>query len=55
MAKFNWKAVGLIATIAGAGLSLVSSMADEKTRADLIKKEIEEEFARRDKEKEEES
>lgn len=55
MAKFNWKAIGLITTIAGAGLSLLSSMAEEKTRNEIIRKEIEEEFARRDKENEEES
>lgn len=55
MAKINWKTIGLLTTIAGAGLSLLSSMADENMMKETIRKEVEEEFARRDKEDEEES
>lgn len=50
----NWKRIGLLATIAGAGLTLLSSIADEKKQEAYIDEKIDERLALRDGKEEDE-
>lgn len=54
MAKVNWKLVGILTTIAGAGLSLVSGMAEDKKMEATIEDKVEEALARREENEDEE-
>lgn len=47
MAKFNWKALGVVAAIATGILSVASSLIDEKNRDAKIKEAVNEELDRR--------
>lgn len=46
MAKFNWKVLGIVATIAGGVLSIVSGIIDDKKRSEEIRNEVKNELAR---------
>lgn len=44
----NWKAIGVIATIAGAGLSLISNIVDDKKMEETIEEKVNEALAKRE-------
>lgn len=48
----NWKTIGVIATIAGAGLSLISNIVDDKKMEETIEEKVNEALAKKE-EKEE--
>lgn len=48
----NWKLIGVLATIAGAGLSLVSSKVEEEKMKAEVKRTVEEALAEREEESE---
>lgn len=50
MKKLNWTVLGLIATIAGAGISVVSAIADDKKTEEMVEEKIDEALAKRDEE-----
>ena len=50
MKKMNWTILGLIATIAGAGISVVASIVDDKKTEEMIEEKIDEALAKRSEE-----
>lgn len=51
--KLNWKAIGIIASVAGGVLSLLSSIADEKKMEETVDEKVR--LALEEREEEEES
>lgn len=47
MAKANWKAIGIIATVAAGVLSIASSVIDDKKQEERINKAVSDELDRR--------
>lgn len=52
--KLNWKLIGMLATVAGAGLSLVSSKVEEEKMKAEVRKTVDEVLAERENEEESE-
>ena len=52
--KPNWKAIGVMATIAGGILTLLSNIADDKKMEETIKEEVNKALAERENEEESE-
>lgn len=50
MAGINWKSIGLFATVLGAGLSILGSIADEKKMEETIEDRVNKAIAKREKE-----
>lgn len=46
--KPNWKLIGMLATIAGAGLSLVSSKVEEEKMREEVRRTVDEVLAERE-------
>ena len=46
MAKFNWKVLGVVATIAGGLVSIAAGIIDDKKRSEEIRNEVKNELAR---------
>lgn len=52
--NINWKFIGVLTTIAGAGLSLVSSLVEDKKMDETIELKVKEALAEGNEDKEEE-
>lgn len=50
----NWKLIGFLATVAGAGLTLVTSRAEEERMKEEVKKAVDDALAEREEEEESE-
>lgn len=50
MAKRNWKALGMVAAVAGGVISIAAGIIDDKKRTEEIREEVRNEFDRRSKE-----
>lgn len=48
----NWKLIGTIATIVGAGVSLISSIADDKKMEETVDRKLNEALAKKEEESE---
>lgn len=52
--KLNWKLIGVLATIAGGALTLISNRAEEERMKAEVRKTVDEVLAERDEEEESE-
>lgn len=52
--KPNWKVIGVLATIAGGALTLLSQFIEEKQRGEVIKEEVRKALAEKTEEEESE-
>ena len=52
--KPNWKVIGVLATIAGGALTLLSQLIEEKQRDEVIKEEVRKALAEQNEEEESE-
>lgn len=52
--KPNWKIIGVLATVAGAGLTLLSNFVEEKQRDEVIREEVRKALAEESNEEESE-
>ena len=52
--KPNWKVIGVLATIAGGALTLLSQLIEEKQRDEVIKEEVRKALAEKTEEEESE-
>lgn len=47
MKKPNWKLIGILATVAGAGLSLITSIAEDKKMERTVEEKVDEALSKR--------